>query len=246
MRLSEVEKFSINNLWNGVYRSLKESTSLQEAAQLLVDACFEEFKESLVLVRIFATFPYAKLPDFNRRFARNLAAEMGHEDELTDTTPVLSLLGTRGVEPEWNDWTKSEGHLGIPMLSRESVQGIPMMAQMLKDLGLGLDWLSVPEGNEIAESRGHTGGVFLVPDAKTSTDAQNRKIIPGQDFVEKYGVKTVFGNGARSAVQSNEFIVSIFFTRQSLDKNTAHRFNSLLYLFKTITSTLVESGRLYA
>ena len=246
MRLSEVEKFSINNLWNGVYRSLKDSNSLQEAAQLLASACFEEFKESLVLVRIFATFPYAKLPDFNRQFARKVAVEMGHEDKLTDTTPVLSLIGTRGVEPEWNDWRKSEGHLGVPMLSKEIVQTIPMMAQMLKDLGLGLDWLSVHEGNGIGEKRGHTGGVFLVPDAKTSTDAQNRKIIPDQDFVEKYGVKTVFGNGTRFAVQSNEFIVSIFFTRQSLDKSIAHRFNSLLYLFKTITAHFAESGRMYA
>ncbi len=246
MRLSEVEKFSINNLWNGVYRSLKESASLQEAAQLLADACFEEFKESLVLVRIFATIAHAKLPEFNRQFARNIAIEMGHEDKLTDNTPVLSLIGTRGVEPEWNDWRKSQGHLGIPMLSKEIVQEIPMIAQMLKDLGLGLDWLSVPEGNEIGESRGHTGGVFLVPDAKTSTDSLNRKIIPGQEFVEKYGVKTVFGNGARFAVQSNEFIVSIFFSRQSLDKSIARRFNSLLYLFKTTTSHLVEGGHLYA
>lgn len=246
MRLSEVEKFSINNLWNGVYRLLKESTSLQEAAQILADACFEDFKESLVLARVFATFPYAKLPDFNQQFVRKLAAEMRHEDKLTDNTPVLSLIGTRGVEPEWNDWRKSQGHLGVPLLSKEIVQGIPMMAQLLKDLGLGLDWLSLNEGNGVGEiRRGHAGGVFLVPDAKTSTDSQNRKIIPNQDFVEKYGVKTVFGNGARFGVQSNEFIVSIFFTRQSLDKNTAHRFNSLLYLFKTTTSHLVENGHLY-
>ena len=245
MRLSEVEKFSISNLWNGVYRSVKQSTSLQEAAQILAEACFEDFKESLVLVRVFATFPYAKLPDLNRQFARKLAAEMGHEDKLADNTPVLSLIGTRGVEREWNDWRKSEGHLGVPLLSKEIVQGIPMIAQMLKDLGLGLDWLSLPEGTGITERRGHTGGVFLVPDAKTSTDAQNREIIPDQDFVEKYGVKTVFGNGARFFVHSTEFIVSIFFTRQSLDKSIAHRFNSLIYLFKTTTSHLVENGHFY-
>ena len=246
MRLSEVEKFSINKLWNSVYRSLQEATSLEAAAQLLTDACFQEFKESLILVRIFITVPYAKLPDFNQKFAREFAAKMGREDELVENTPVLSLVGTRGVEPAWNDCRQSQGHAGIPMISKTVVQTIPMISQMLKDLGLGLDWLSGSVIGGTSESRGHTGGVFLVPDAKISTDAQDRKIIPDQDFVEEYGVKTVFGNGARFALQGNDFLVSIFFTRQSLDKSIAHRFNSLLYLFKTITSHLVEAGRLYA
>lgn len=89
-------------------------------------------------------------------------------------------------------------------------------------------------------------GVYLVPDAKTATDTQDRNIIPEQGFVEEYGVKTVFGNGARIAVEGNDFLASIFFSRQSLDRSTAHRFNSLLYLFKTVTSPLVETGRLFA
>ncbi len=245
MLLSEVETFSVSNLWNGVYRSLKGAASLEEAAQLLADACFEEFKESLVLVRIFATVPYAKLPPFNQEFAKNLAAKMGRENELSANTPVLSLMGTRGVQPTWSDRRQSKGHVGIPMISKEVVQTIPMIAQMLKDLGLGLDWLSGTDVCEASENRGHTGGVFLVPDAKTATDTQDRNIIPEQGFVEEYGVKTVFGNGARIAVEGNDFLASIFFSRQSLDRSTAHRFNSLLYLFKTVTSHLVETGRLF-
>lgn len=246
MRMSEVEKFSINNLWNGVYRSVKEAESIEEAAQCVVDTCFEEFKESVVLVRIFITIPYSDLPEPNRQFVNDLAVKMGNQEELCDQTPVLSLMGTHGVESAWNDWRSSEGHLGIPMTSKESVQAIPMIAQMLKDLGLGVEWLSKSDGNSIGESRGHSGGVFLVPDAGTSTDSQGRNIIPDQEFVKKYGVKTVFGNGARFAVQSSDFLVSIFFTRQSLEKSTAHRFNSLLYLFKTVTTHLVEAGRWYS
>ena len=244
MRLSDVEKFSINNLWNGLYRQLKDCGSLQEAAQCLADACFEEFKESLVLFRIFVTVSYGKLPETNRRFVESLGAKIGHADELSESTPVLSLIGTRGVETSWNDWRLSESHMGIPMISRESVEEIPMLSQLLKDLGLGLKWLSPQEGS-IAERRGHTGGVFLVPDAASSTDSEGRKIIPGQEFVEKYGVKTVFGNGARLSVNSNDFLASIFFTRQTLEKDTAHRFNSLIYLFKTTTSHLVEGGFIY-
>lgn len=246
MRLSDVEKFSINNLWNGVYRSVKEAKSIEEAAQCVVDACFEEFKESVVLTRIFVSIPYGDLPESNRQFAKDFAVKMGNHEELNDQTPVLSLMGTRGVEATWNDRRSSEGHQGIPMISKETVEAIPMIAQMLKDLGLGIEWLSKSHDESVGESRGHTGGVFLVSDAGTSTDSQGRKIISSQDFVENYGVKTVFGNGARFNVHSNGFLVSIFFTRQSLEKSTVRLFNSLLYLFKTVTTPLVDRGRWYS
>lgn len=127
MRLSEVEKFSINNLWNGIYRTLKDCDHFEDAAQCFVNACFEDFKESLILVRLFVTVPYGELPEFNRKFVSDVAASMGHTDELNDQTPVLSLVGTRGVEPAWNDWRQSQGHVGIPLISREVVQSIPMM-----------------------------------------------------------------------------------------------------------------------
>ena len=246
MQLSEIEQFSINNLWNGIYRSVKESNSVEEAARYMTSACFEDYKESAVLVRLFITIPYGDLPEHNRKFASDLAQKMGKHAELNDRTPVLSLMGTRGVEPEWNDWRSSEGHQGIPMISKESVQAIPMVSQLLKDLGLGLEWLSREDGNIASEPTGHSGGVFLVPDAATSTDSLGRHIIPSQDFVEKYGVKTVFGNGARFSSEKNDFLATIFFTRQSLDKSTARHFDSLLYLFKTVKNELVEKGSWYS
>ncbi|KHD05663.1 hypothetical protein PN36_23135 [Candidatus Thiomargarita nelsonii] len=43
-------------------------------------------------------------------------------------------------------------------------------------------------------------GTFLVQDAKNDRDDQNRRIIPMQDFVADYKVKTVFGLGGRYLV----------------------------------------------
>ncbi|MFH0940065.1 MAG: hypothetical protein V1899_12410 [Planctomycetota bacterium] len=46
---------------------------------------------------------------------------------VKNETLVLSLMGTRGDEPAWNDRRSSAGHIGIPLASADFINKIPMM-----------------------------------------------------------------------------------------------------------------------
>ena len=111
---------------------------LEESAQVLMDLLYERFSESIILTRLFATVPYGKLPAANKQFVDNLANSAGITDLIKDTTLVLSLLGTRGKEPEWDNRRSSQGHVGIPLASADFIDAIPMMSRLLKELGLDL------------------------------------------------------------------------------------------------------------
>ena len=114
---------------------------------------------------------YNELPTFRQDFVTNLAAQLKIDASLTDKTPVLSLLGTRGNEPEWNDPLKSKGHLGIPLVSPEFVDTIPMVSRLFNQLGLGLDWISIPDEKLAMQTKSDVTGTFLVQDAKNDVDA---------------------------------------------------------------------------
>src|SRR5262245_30022628 len=108
---------SVNTL-NDRIKGLKgDCASLEEAAQRCVSFCYDAFREDLVLIRLFATVEFGKLPPANQVFVRKLAEAKQIGALLTDTTPVLSLLGTRGLQSDWNDRRRSEGHVGIPLVS---------------------------------------------------------------------------------------------------------------------------------
>jgi len=87
-------------------------------------------------------------------------------------------------------------------------------------------------------------GVFYVPDAKTTVDAKERKIIAATEFVENYAVKTVFGTGG--AYMGGTFITIIAFTRESLEKSLVEPFILVVNYFKTSTMRLVMEGKIFA
>jgi hypothetical protein len=225
---------------------LKNCRSLEEAAQKYIDTIYEEFEESLVLVRMFLSVSYSELPRFNQKFVTNLAAEKGIALELKNNTPVLCLIGTRGEEPEWNEWQKSKGHIGIPLVSTEFIETIPMVSRLLSDLGLSLNWLKNSDSGLDIDVRGNIAGIFFVEDAKKSTDSKKRKIIPMQGFVKTYNVCSVFGIGGRYMLGSNNFVTVIFFTKEKFSKATAQRFVSLINLFKISTIRLVGQKRIFS
>ncbi len=62
---------------------------------------------------------------------------------------VLSLLGTRGEDMRWNDRRNSQGHVGIPLVSADFIDAIPMMSRLLKELGLDLNWIASDDTESI-------------------------------------------------------------------------------------------------
>lgn len=218
---------------------------LEEAAQRYMSVLYEAFSESIVLARFFATVAFGKLPEPNKVFVSNLAQSARISELINDDTLVLSLLGSRGSDPEWNDRRKSQGHVGIPLASSDFIDRIPMMSRLLKQLGAGIDWIDSNDTELVARTFENLSGVFHVQEAETEVDNQGRKIIAAQDFVESEGIKTVFGIGG-AYMGTSLFFTTIIFLREVLEKEDASRFMFQANKFKAATLDLVDEDKIFA
>jgi hypothetical protein len=195
----------------------------------------------VVITRVFVSVPFADLPLPNRDYVRKLGSAGA---EITPDTPVLSLVATRGVEPAWNDRRLSNGHIGIPLISSAFVGAIPMISRLLKELGVPVEWTDSHDTEMIVKTIGNSAGVFFVDDAAEATDGEGRKIIAAQDFVAKYGVKSVFGTGG--AYLTGHMLVLVVFCRDRVSRATAERFLEVANLFKSKTTSLAYPEAVFA
>ena len=225
---------------------LKECRNLETAAQKYIDTIYEEYSESLVLLRMFVSVPYSALPQFNQQFVMDLATEKGVAGELKNETPVLSLIGTRGKEPEWNNRQQSKGHVGIPLVSQNFIDTSPMLSRLFSDLGLKLSWITEPDSGSSIDASNDLAGIFFVENAKESMGSQGCKIIPVQSFVDAYNICTVFGIGGRYQLGSHNIVAMIFFTKENFRPAIARKFLPLISLFKTFTEKHVLQQRIFS
>lgn len=244
MKISQATRETVSKLWANLEPRIREAGALEEAAQLLAGAVHESFGDSTVIARVFVTVPYADLPPKNQDFVKKLAKSAKAEKELKPSTPVLSLVGTHGQEPDWNDRRNSKGHVGIPLISSGFVAAIPMISRLLKEMGVPIEWVDTHEAQVIVNTIGSTAGVFFVEDAAEAVDREGRKIIAAQDFVSKYHIKSVFGTGG--AYPGGQMVVMVVFCRDELVKADAERFLELLNLFKAGTMKLSEPSSVFA
>jgi len=242
VRYDEVTSATIDDLERRIERELSGLPALETAAQRFCETLFETFAEATVLVRVFATVAFADLPATNRAFVERLT---GGREALGPRTQVLSLLGTRGLLPRWNDRRLSEGHVGIPLASAEFVDAIPMIASLVKQLGVAISGAGDVDTAIVTQSLGQTAGVFYVEDAATSVDAGGRAIIAAQDFVREHGVRTVFGFGGTYAL-TGTFVVTILFTKETIARAQAERFMRLASQLKASTMRPVGRKRFFA
>jgi hypothetical protein len=105
-----------------IEEGITNAATLQTAAQICVDELFREFGESTVMARLYVTLPLRDLPDRDNGYARTVATGAGVAEQLKDATVSLSLLGTRGRKPTWNDRIQSRDHLAIPLVSSEFIR----------------------------------------------------------------------------------------------------------------------------
>lgn len=220
-------------------QELSGAETVEAAAQRFCDMLYATFEESVVLVRVFATVRFENLPVTLRGFVERLVGARA-ETVLGPRTPVLTLLGTRGGVPRWNSRHLSEGHVAIPLASAEFVEAIPMIASLVKQLGIGIDDAQDIETAIVTQSLGRVAGVFYVEDAEEAVDSKGRRIIAAREFVREHGVKTVFGFGGAYAL-TGTFVVTVVFTRETVARGQAERFMRLANQFKT--STMRPAGR---
>ena len=243
--ISRLSLEDLVDLQNRVAVQVTECASLEDAAQEYMSILYEALSESIILARLFATIPFEELPKQNQEFVMNLARSAGILELIRERTMVLTLLGTRGSKPEWNDRRKSQGHVGIPLASSDFMDRIPMMSRLLRQLGAGIDWIDANDTELVTRTFKNISGVFYVHDAKTEVDNKDRKIIAAEDFVENEHVKTVFGIGG-CYLGSLLFFTAIIFLREHVDKDMVQRFMLQANKFKTATLSLVNEGKIFA
>lgn len=222
--------------------ALDSAPSLEAAAQIMARALFDGFGAG-VLVRLYQTMRYHQLPAAARQFVRDLAAAREVSDRLHGMSPVLALLGTWGVLEEWRDRRASKGHVAIPLFDERFIQSIPMVARLLQDLGVGMDFFDPQPAVQTWKLLGGVNGVFYVPDAATAADALGRRVIPAQDFVAKHGVKSVFGMGG--AYLAGSMVCAIVFASEPVARAQAERFARTISLFKAATLRLARQNLLF-
>ena len=243
MKIDQTAASTIKGLSSQLDAKVQNAGFLEVAAQELATSLHTHFKESVALARVFLTVPFGDLPKDNQEFVRKLAGGAGAGGQLKDTTPVLSLVGTHGEEDSWNDRRKSQGHVGIPLISSAFVGAIPMISRLLKELGVPLDWIDSHD-SEIIKKMGGSAGLFFVEDAGSATDTEGRKIIAAQDFVSGHKIKSVFGTG--ETYTTGQILVAVLFCRDPFKRTTAEHFPPLASSFKAKTTALVGGGKIFS
>lgn len=197
-----------------------DASSMEEVGGRIVRALHEtltaEGRPACALVRMFVTVPYARLDDEQRAFALAL---LGGE-EPPPAMKCLTLLATAGDQPAWNDRRRSSGHLALPLPSPESVSRSPMIAQLIRQLGVEIGSLLSADQRLLTDSQQHTFNVFHVEHAKGSP------FIPAQHaFVEPFGVESVVGFGG--LLPPGDLFATIIFSRTPVSRSTADLFRTL-------------------
>ena len=197
--------------------------SMEEAAQAIVSMFHDRLKDDVTgerqcaLVRCFKTHQYGYLPEDLAAVARG---SYSGGDEIGAKTAVLTLLGTAGDEAAWNDRRASRGHAAIPLESVEFVERAPMIAALLRQMGLGIEPALYPSAEIILDAEERAFNVFYVPDAEGDVR------IPAQDsFVKPYGIKSVLGFGG--LLPSGNLYAVILFARTRIPRQTADMFRTI-------------------
>ena len=195
--------------------------SIEEVGQRVVGCLYNDFIDPTdrvranVLVRFYLTVPYCELDSDLKAFAARLI----DEHELLPTTPCLTLLATAGDKDEWNSRKLSKGHQTIPLPSAAVVQAIPMVSQLITQLGLDLGTLLSADRSLLLEAEQRTYNVFFVPRALGSL------YIPAQaDFVAPNNVQSVVGFGG--LLPTGEVYAVLMFTRVPVSRSAADIFRN--------------------
>lgn len=245
---SDIDAATWGEVQAGLRAQLGAATCLEQASEILVRGLYSVFGGATALVRVYTVVPYRDCEPAVQRFVDRSIATMARtsasEPEWGPATPVLALLATHGVKAAWCDRKWSKGHLGIPLLSETFVQGIPMVARLLKELGVQLQWLDDAADVNARRLLGGFNGVFFVGDAASARDNNGRLIIPAQDFVAEQNIRTVFGMGG--FFPGNVLVSIIFFCTESLQREQVDRFKSLVSMFKGEVSKLVLARKIFA
>lgn len=203
-----------------VLRTLhRDAASLTDACERMVRHLYDELRagdeRACALVRAYLTQSFGRLDAEQQQFVRAASAAPVRPD-----TKCLTLVASAGVEPAWNDVRRSVGHRAIPLTSPDAVERLPMVAQLVRQLGLDVTQLLAPDPAVIMDLQQRTFNVFHVPQAEGSPH------IPAQrGFVDEYRIRSVLGFG--SLLPIGELFAIILFAHVPIPRQTAELFRPL-------------------
>ncbi len=220
----DLSRFDLGDMLKSSLR-LREASggapTLEASAQRVCRFLYDELRgpdtqRACALVRCYKTHPFGSLDQDLQQFAREL---MGGE-EPPSTMKCLTLMATVGQAAAWNSRFLSQGHRCVPLPSPEIVEKAPMISQLIKELGLELSAVLQPSPDLVQELAGKRHGVFHVENAAGSP------YIPAQqEFVEKFGIRSVVGFGG--VIGTGDLFAVILFCTVHVSSNVAQRFRTL-------------------
>lgn len=174
-----------------------------------------------------------KLPQEMRAKAEKIVgAQPGEQGQLA----CLTLLASAGDLEPWNDRRASGGHAVIPLESVKVVERAPMIAQLIRQMGLDIGAVLDPSDELMLEAEQRAYNVFHVPHALGSA------FIPAQDFVKQHKVESVLGFGG--LLPSGDLFSVILFSRAPITRQTANLFRTVALSVKLILLPFVW-GRVF-
>ncbi len=172
--------------------------------------------KACALVRVYKTHPFDDLDAELQAVARGI---------LGPTPPApgmkcLTLLASAGDRPEWNDRRASAGHRAIPLVSREQVEEIPMVSQLIRQFGLETGSLLEADPAFLLDAEQRTFNVFHVIQAVGSP------YIPAQaGFVIPCEIASVLGFGG--IFPSGDLFAVLLFAKVPIPTGTAEFFKTI-------------------
>ena len=219
-------EFDLNDMiecGRAVRKAGESASSMEEAAGEIIRL----FRRTLVdrqtgeancpLVRCFKTHPLSQLPPDLAQIAQGSLSDQRY---LRPDLPCLTLLATAGDAEPWNDRRSSRDHAAIPLESVEMVERAPMIASLLRQMGLKIEAALNPDSRLILDADQHTFNVFHVE------HAQGNPSIPAQaDFIRRYGILSALGFGG--LLPGGELFTVIMFSRVTIPRETADMFRTI-------------------
>lgn len=173
-------------------------------------------KRACSLVRFFKTHPYRELDDELQGVAGGMLGNVSPPPDMK----CLVLLATTGERHEWNSRRESKGHRSIPLPSEETVRQIPMIQNLLTQMGLTVRMVLNPDRHLLLDMEQKTYNVFYVPEALCSP------YIPAQEeFVVPCGIRSVLGFGG--LLPGGDVFAVIMFLNISVPMEVANLFKTL-------------------
>ena len=233
----DLTKFDLGDMLKCSLRlreALVGAPSLEESARRTCRFLYDELHgpdvpHACALVRCYKTHAFGALEPELQSFARGMLGSETPRPRMK----CLTLMGTAGESASWNSRHLSRGHRAIPLPSPGIVEKAPMIAQLIKELGVELKAVLLPSPELVKELAGKSYGVFHVENALGSP------YIPAQeDFVVRYGIKSVVGFGG--LLFTGDLFAVILFSTLRVPSTAADRFRTIALDVKAAFSRFNE------